>query len=169
MTAVRHRQVTAVRRRPTLRQAETVALCLVGLLLAVATVYDLTREVRIDNRVHADVVSWRAITGSHDAGLLVKQDLQHGTTRDTVCGRVYPAYFFHERFFACLIFQGRVRGGRRAATGGYYYEAVYRDGRWWVHDHARNRYGCFGDAVAEGFRCGRGVPPGAPDRQFGRS
>ncbi len=158
----------AVRRRITLRRAETIGLCLVGLVLAVATVYDLTREVRIDDRIHADVASWHAITGSHEVSLLIKQDIKPGTTRDSVCGPVQP-FFFHRRFLACLIFQGTVRADRRVVAGGYYFESIYRYGRWLLNDLPSDRYGCFGDAAAEGFHCDLRVPPGAPDRPLVRA
>jgi hypothetical protein len=158
--------MTAVRQRISLRRAETVVLCLLALLLAVATVYDTTREVRIDRRLHADLVSWHALTGSHDSAAFTETDARHGTATDVVCGRVPPS-LRRVRYFACLVFQGSIRrDGHRAATGGYYLLAELRGSRWRVRDLARYRYGCFGSARRAGIVCTGTAPPGSPHLRF---
>lgn len=148
--------------RGRLYRAETIILVLVALLITVATVYDVVRQVHISDRLHVDLVSWEAITGTRDRHAIVEQDAKTYTTRDVVCGKTRvltpsaPAA-------VCLIFQGPVKAGRREATGGYY---VLKSGRRKnrVSDKARYRYACFGDAAALGFRCTVAAPPGAPDR-----
>jgi hypothetical protein len=157
--------VTALRQRISLRRSETVALCGLAILLAVATVYDTTRQVLIDRRLHADLVSWHALTGSPDAAAFAETDTRHGTSTDVVCGRVPPAYP-KLRFFACLVFQGAVRDDRRAVTGGYHLVASYRNHRWHIRDRPRYRYGCFGTATRVGFRCTGQAPAGAPHTRY---
>jgi hypothetical protein len=157
--------MTAVREPTSLRRAETVVLCGLALLLAVATIYDTTREVRIDRRLHTDLISWHALTGSPDRAAFAETDTRRGTSTDVVCGRVPPTYP-RLRFFACLVFQGVGRDDRRAATGGYYLVASYRRHRWRVHDGARYRYGCFGTATRAGFRCTGRAPAGAPHTRY---
>jgi hypothetical protein len=135
-----------------LRRIETVVLSLVALVFAVATTYDLTRQVHIDNRLHADLVSWQAITGENYTNAYVELDAKHYTTRDIVCGwapRVDP----WETSQACLIFTGPVHGWRREAVGGYYVAALGSLEKRQAFDRARYRYGCFGDAAAQGFKC----------------
>jgi hypothetical protein len=157
--------MTAVRQRISLRRAETVVLCAVALLLVVATVYDTTREVTINQRLHIDLISWHALTGSSDPAAFAETDTRRGTSTDVVCGRVPPTYP-RLRFFACLVFQGSVRDHRRAATGGYYLVAPFRDHRWLVHDRARSRYGCFGSATRAGLICQERAPAGAPHSRY---
>lgn len=157
--------MTAVRQRLSLRRTETIVLCAVALLLVVATIYDTTREVRIDRRLHIDLISWHALTGSHDPAAFAETDARHGTSTDIVCGRVPPTYRAL-RFFACLVFQGPVRDGRRTATGGYYLMGRHRDHRWLVHDRAPYRYGCYGSTSRVGVRCTATAPPGSPHVRF---
>jgi hypothetical protein len=157
--------MTAVRRRISLRRTETIVLCALALVLAVATVYDTTREVRIDRRLHTDLVSWHALTGSRDPAAFAETDSHHGTSTDVVCGRVPPTYRTI-RYFACLIFQGAITNGQRPATGGYYLVGTYRNHRWLVHDKAGYRYGCYGSAARAGIRCTATAPPGSPHVRF---
>ena len=147
--------------RGRLYRAESIILALIALILAVATVYDVVRQVHISERTHADLASWEAITGRHDRRAIVEQDAKTYTTRDVVCGRT-AAFTRSAPVAFCLIFQGPVRAGRREATGGYY---VLKSGRRrnQVVDKARYRYGCFGTARALGYRCALAPPRGAPD------
>lgn len=148
-------------RRGRLYRAETVVLALVALVFTVATVYDLARTVHISNRFHADLASWTAITGRRDRHAIIEQDSKTYTTRDIVCGRAASTASVPAE--VCLIFQGPVKDGRRNAFGGYY---VLKGGRRknLVKDVASRRYACFGDAIAQGFRCLATAPPGAPDK-----
>jgi hypothetical protein len=145
-----------------LYRAETIILALLAVVLTVATVYDLVRQVHVNNRLHADLVSWEAISGHLDRHAIIEQDAKTYTTRDVVCGRT-AASTPAPPAVVCLIFQGPVKAGRRGAFGGYY---VLKSGRrkGLVDDIARERYGCFGDATAQGFRCRAVAPPGFPDK-----
>ena len=141
-------------------RAETIVLAVLAVVLTTATVYDLVRQVHISDRFRADLVSWEGITGQRDRHAIIEQDAKTYTTRDVVCGktastRSVPAV-------VCLIFQGPVEAERRDAVGGYYVlKSGPRKNR--VADVASKRYACFGDASAQGFRCGAKAPPGAPD------
>lgn len=148
--------------RGRLYRPETIILALVALVFTVATIYDVVRQVHISNRLHADLVSWEAITGRHDRHAIIETDAKTYTTRDVVCGRT-AASTPSAPAVVCLIFQGPVAAGRRHAFGGYY---VLKTGKrkQTVKDVARFRYGCFGDATAQGYRCEAAVPPGAPDQ-----
>jgi|GEM_PF-5172089 len=141
-----------VRRRLRLRAAETALLGLIALVLAVATVYDLTRQVGINDRIHADLVSWQAITGAPYRNAFVEFDAKHYTTRDVACGWT-PRTDPRRRAMSCLIFTGPVHGWRRHAVGGYYVLGIGPAKRRRAFDRARYRYGCYGAARAEGFRC----------------
>lgn len=158
--------MTAVRRRVSLGRIETFVLGLVGLLLVVATLFDTTRQVRIDRRLHADLVSWHLVTGSRDPAAFAETDTRHGTSTDVVCGRVPPTYRTL-RYFACLIFQGGLRDdGSRPVTGGYYLMGSLHDHRWIVRDRAPDRYGCYGSAGRTGIRCTGSAPAGSPTVRF---
>jgi len=148
--------------RSRLYRAETIVLALVALVFTVATVYDVVRQVHIGNRIHADIVSWQAITGVRDKHAIVEQDAKTYTTRDVMCGRSAESTPSSPAV-VCLIFQGPVRAGRREVFGGYY---VLKSGRRKdrIDDVPRYRYACFGDARAQGFRCAATAPAGAPDR-----
>jgi len=148
--------------RGRLYRAETIILALVAVVLTVATVYDVVHQVHVSDRFHADLVSWAAITGRRDRHAIIEQDAKTYTTRDVVCGRT-AASSRSAPAVVCLIFQGPVKAGRRHAFGGYY---VLKSGRRKnrVKDVASQRYACFGDATAQGFRCRVTAPPGAPDK-----
>ena len=147
--------------RGRLYRPETIVLAVLAVVLTVAVVYDVVRTVHISNRFHADLVSWESITGRRDRHAIIEQDAKTYTSRDVVCGKTVstpsaPAV-------VCLIFQGPVKAGRRDAFGGYY---VLKTGRRKnrVDDVASQRYACFGDAIAQGFRCRATAPPSAPDK-----
>lgn len=147
--------------RGRLYRTETLVLALVAVVLAVATVYDVVRQVHVNNRFRADLVSWTVITGRRDRHAIIEQDAKTYTTRDVVCGKTASSP--SAPALVCLIFRGPVKGGRRSSIGGYY---VLKSGRHKnaAFDAARYRYGCFGDATAQGFRCRAAAPPGAPDK-----
>jgi hypothetical protein len=146
--------------RGRLYRPETIILALIAAIITVATVYDVVRQVHISDRLHADLVSWEAITGRRDRHAIIETDAKTYTTRDVVCGRT-AASTPSAPAVVCLIFQGPVTAGRRHAFGGYY---VLKSGRRknTVKDVARYRYACFGDAARQGYRCEATAPPGAP-------
>jgi hypothetical protein len=137
--------------RVRLHRIETAVLLVVGLVFAVATVYDLARQVRIDDRLHADLVSWQAITGAPYRGAILEAGVRGQQTRDVVCGGAKPAAGA-KHLVVCLIFEGPVKAGHRRAVGGYYLRPTGRPARR-VVDRARYRYGCFGAAAADGLPC----------------
>jgi hypothetical protein len=141
------------------RRIEAAILLAIAMLITVATVYDLTREVKVDNRLTADVETWRAVTHIHDEEVAIEQDLASYSTRDTACGTVNEdKYEISAR--VCLMLAGPVNGNRRKVLGGFYLPPYLPIG-------PNDRYGCFGSTVSERF-CEylktppRGLPSGAP-------
>lgn len=138
-------------------RVETVVLLALALVIAVATVYDLTREVGVSNRLTADIETWRAVTGLHNEEVAVEQDLASYSTRDTACGDVTePTAKESASARICVMLVGPVSGNRRRALGGFYLPPFLPLG---PHD----RYGCFGSTIAEGFCTYMNTsPPGLP-------
>jgi hypothetical protein len=124
--------------------AEGVVLVFVALLLATATGNDLARQVRTNHRLSADMTTWRQYTHRDFHSLSVSRDVSGLTATEIVCGNTSPGVP-KERVQLCLVVKGAVRHGRRSVTGG-----------WYLPPHAEDlrsyRYGCFGQAGAEG-RC----------------
>jgi hypothetical protein len=136
------------------RLIETTLLVLVGALLAVGTVYDVSRQVGVNHRLIADLVTWRAVSGRHYHNLAIEQDQTGATTRDVVCGNVSPGAP-KERTQLCFVMTGPVVHGRRAARGGYYLPPRL------VFDEPSKRYACFGTAVEEELCAGAAHPSGS--------
>jgi hypothetical protein len=129
-----------------LRAVETTLLLLAALLLAIATVNDVMRQAHVNQRLIADLATWRSYTGLHYHNLSVSQDYSEHFTREVVCGNTSPGEP-KQRVQLCLVMNGPVAGGRRRVSGGWYLPAR-------VEDEPRYRYGCFGSAPAE-FGCQR--------------
>jgi len=126
------------------RLIETTVLVLAGLLLAVATVYDLALNARVNHRLVADLRTWRTYTGHDYHNLTVdRQLLGTSSAHEVVCGNTTPGPP-EARTQLCLVIYGPVVGGRRGVHGGWYTTA-------YGHDERASRYGCFG-AGAQG-RC----------------
>jgi hypothetical protein len=149
------------------RLIETFALVLVGIVLAVATVHDVARQVHIGTRLTADLKSWEAVVGSRyflEAGKyhnpLIEQDVKTYTTRDIVCANTAEGKP-EGHVQVCLVFTGPVHGERRHARGGYYVVAEGKDEHKPVINLPRYSYGCFGSAVAEGLCARTTLPPEA--------
>jgi hypothetical protein len=125
---------------------ETLVLVLVGLLLAVATVNDLGREVGINHRLVADLSTWRHHTGHDYVNISIDQEtLGVDSGRDVLCGNTSggaPG----ERTQICLGIWGPEVDGLRTVHGGWYLPPYHPD-------IPANRYGCFG--VAGQGRCPR--------------
>jgi hypothetical protein len=125
-----------------LRLVETTLVVLVAVLLAVATVNDVVRQTHINDRLVADLNTWRAYTGHAYHNLQADQQLFGVTSkREVVCGNTSPGAP-RARTQLCLAIWGPVRDGRRIVHGGWYLPPRSEDQR-------RDRYGCFGSAVAE--------------------
>jgi hypothetical protein len=128
--------------RGDVRLVETIVLVLVGLLLAVATVNDVVRQTHTNERLVADLDTWRAYTGHPYHNLTISQKvLGEGSGREVVCGNTSPGGP-RARVQLCLAIWGPVRDGRRTVHGGWYLPPGSEDPK-------RDRYACFGAAVAE--------------------
>lgn len=125
-----------------LRLVETTLLVIVAVVLAVATINDVVRQNHINDRLIADLATWRSYTGHDYRNVLVDQQLLGITSkREVVCGNTSPGGL-RERTQLCLEIYGPVRDGRRPVQGGWYLPPKSEDQR-------RDRYACFGRAVAQ--------------------
>jgi cell division protein FtsL len=124
-----------------LRLVETTLLVLLGLLLAIATVNDVVRQTHVNQRLIADLRTWRAYTHHDYHNLSFDQKLlgEH-SRREVVCGNTSPGEpKAHTQL--CLAIWGSVVDGRRTVHGGWYLPAKAEDLRAY-------RYACFGTASA---------------------
>ncbi|HUB74773.1 MAG TPA: hypothetical protein VL979_12160 [Solirubrobacteraceae bacterium] len=127
------------RSRGRLWRIETLALALVGLFLAVATIHDLVRQTHINHRLVADLRTWRHYTRHDYVNISIDQEsLGLDSGREILCGNTSPgAPGAHTQI--CLAIWGPVIDGRRSVHGGWYLPPYHPDLR-------ANRYGCFGPA-----------------------
>ena len=120
---------------------ETTLLVLVGVLLATATINDVSRQTKINHRLIADLTTWRAYTHRDYHNLQVDSELLGPSTgHEVVCGNTSPGAP-HARTQLCLVIEGPVHGGRREVAGGWYIPPGSEDQR-------AGRYACFGPAAA---------------------
>ncbi len=125
---------------------ETTLLVLVGLVLAVATVNDLSRQASINHRLVADLSTWRQYTGHDYHNISIdRETLGADSGREVLCGNTTPGPT-DGRTQVCLGITGPVSRGRRTVYGGWYLPP-------YVEDLPSARYGCFG--VAGEGRCPR--------------
>jgi hypothetical protein len=150
----REREIGSPPARGDLRRVESTLLALAFVVLAVATVNDVVRQVHVNERQTADLRTWRKVTGRDYKNISIELDLTNYTTRDVLCGNTSPAAPGTTPQ-VCLIMTGPVVHGVRAAKGGYYLLPYFPDKR-------ENRYACFGTAVGEDL-CGAPTLLGAPD------
>ncbi len=121
------------------RLVETTLLVLAGLLLAIATVNDVVRQTHVNQRLIADLRTWRSYTGHDYHNLAISQQLLGETTgREVVCGNTSPGTP-KDKTQLCLAIWGGVVDGRRTVHGGWYLPPKAEDLRAY-------RYGCFGPA-----------------------
>lgn len=120
------------------RLIETTLLVLIGLLLAAATIDDVARQTHVNQRLIADLRTWRDYTGHGYHNLSIEQTLYgERSQHEVVCGNTTPGAP-HMRIQICLAISGPVIGGRRTVSGGWYLPAHTEE------DLRRHRYGCFG-------------------------
>ncbi len=120
------------------RHVETTLLVILAILLAVVTIYDLHREITINDRLSADEATWRQYT-HHDVELSVDTILlgtSYESTREVVCGNRSPGKP-GTRTQICLEIWGPIRDGMRTVHGGWYLPPK-------TPDVKAKRYGCFG-------------------------
>jgi hypothetical protein len=123
---------------------ESTLLVLAALLLAIATVNDVSRQVGVNQRLIADLSTWRAYAGHRYHNLNVDQQLLgRGSEHEVICGNTSPGAP-KARTQLCLMIWGPTVNGRREVHGGWYLPPGSEDPR-------SDRYGCFGDAVAAGL------------------
>jgi hypothetical protein len=122
-----------------MRLVETTLLVLAAILLTTATVNDLVRQNHVNQRLIADLRTWRSYTGHDYHNLSVDQMLLgENSQREVICGNTSPGAP-KERTQLCLAIWGPVRDGRRVVHGGWYLPAK-------VEDVRADRYACFGPA-----------------------
>jgi hypothetical protein len=130
-----------------LRLIETTLLVLVAILLATATIDDVARQVGINDRLNADLKTWRTYTGHAYHNLSVDQELLGSASkREVVCGNTVPGAP-KAKTQVCLEIWGPTVDGRREIHGGWYLTPGSEDQR-------STRYGCFGAAAVAGI-CSR--------------
>ena len=123
------------------RLVETTLLVLVGIVLAAATVNDVVRQTGINQRLIADLKTWRHYTGHDYHNLSIDQELLGaGSQREVVCGNTRPGVP-KARTQICLAIWGTAVDGRRTVHGGWYLPANVE------FDVRAERYGCFGTPV----------------------
>jgi hypothetical protein len=136
------------------RWVETAAAIAIGLVLAVAVVHDVARQVRINKRVSADKQTWLAYAVPRSIPYAQSQYkrlgvrlLERGTT-DFVCQPTALTHVLAVREQRlCLMVSGPVRSsGTRTIDGGYYVLPSRED-------RYANRYRCFG-LMAQRHECG---------------
>jgi hypothetical protein len=123
-----------------MRLIETTLLVLVGVVLAVATVNDVARQTGINQRLIADLKTWRQYTGHDYRDLSIDQELLGSSSqREVVCGNTSPGAP-KATTQICLAIWGKVVDGRRTVFGGWRLPANVE------YDVRADRYGCFGPA-----------------------
>jgi hypothetical protein len=123
------------------RLIETTLLVLAAVLLAIATVNDVGRQVSINHRLIADLRTWRHYTGHDYHNITIdQQTLGLDSQREVLCGNTSPGRP-DARTQICLAIWGPVVDGLRTVHGGWYL-APY------AVDLPSTRYGCFGPAAA---------------------
>jgi len=126
------------------RLIETTLLVLIGLLLAAATINDVVRQAHVNQRLIADLSTWRRYTGHDYVNISIDQEtLGADSGREILCGNTSPGPP-GARTQVCLEIWGPVVTGVRSVYGGWYLPPYTED------LHAK-RYGCFGAAIAAGL------------------
>jgi hypothetical protein len=125
-------------------------LVLIGVLLCVASVNDLVRQVHVNHRLIADLRTWRGYTGHDYHNISIEQDVKTFSTREVLCGNTTPGAP-GIRTQICLVVNGPIHDGHRTVKGGYHLPPYRLDAK-------ANRYGCFGEAATQHL-CGLGQPP----------
>jgi hypothetical protein len=119
---------------------ETTLLVIVGVILAVATVNDVGRQVQTNHRLIADLRTWRQYTGHDYHNISLDQEtLGIDSQHEILCGNTSPGAP-GAKTQICLVIWGPVVNGVRAVHGGWYLPPR-------VEDVRARRYGCFGSGV----------------------
>lgn len=120
-----------------LRAIETVIVVAIGIVLAVAVVYDVVRQVHFNQRASIDRATWRAYTHVQTKHIGVRFP-RSGST-DFACRSTSTIVAVaHRQTRLCLMVDGPTVDGVRHVSGGYWIRPA-------EPDHRRYRYGCFGE------------------------
>jgi hypothetical protein len=118
---------------------ETLLLMLIGLVLAVATVNDLARQAHTNERLNADLRTWRHYTRHDYRNVSIDQEtLGANSRREVLCGNTSPGPPGSKPQI-CLGVWGPTTHGLRTVHGGWYLPP-------YSEDLPSRRYGCFGQA-----------------------
>jgi hypothetical protein len=129
------------------RLIETTLLVLIGLLLAAATVNDVVRQAHVNQRLVADLRTWREYTRHDYRNISIDQEtLGADSQREVLCGNTNPGPP-GSKTQICLEIWGPVVNGARFVHGGWYLPP-------YVEDLRADRYGCFGSAAGAGMCSG---------------
>jgi hypothetical protein len=124
----------------TVRAIETTLLVIVGVILAVATVNDVGRQVQSNHRLIADLRTWRQYTGHDYRNISIDSEtLGLDSQREILCGNTSPGAP-GARTQICLAIWGSTVNGVRTVHAGWYLPPRVED----VHGQ---RYGCFGSGL----------------------
>jgi hypothetical protein len=133
---------SAPRRRDTgtVRAIETTVLVIVGVILAIATVNDVGRQVGNNHRLIADLRTWRQYTQHDYRNISIDSEtLGLDSEREILCGNTSPGPP-GERTQICLAIWGPTVNGVRSVHAGWYLPPH-------VEDVRSQRYGCFGSGL----------------------
>jgi cell division protein FtsL len=123
------------------RLIETTLLVLIGVLLAAATINDVVRQAHVNQRLVADLSTWRQYTNHDYHNISIDQEtLGAQSQHEVLCGNTSPGPP-GSKTQICLEIWGPVIDGARSVHGGWYLPP-------YVEDLRADRYGCFGSAVA---------------------
>jgi hypothetical protein len=126
-------------RRGPLWMYETFALIVIGIVLIVAVLYDVSYDVGNDHRMAADVATWRQFVGQKPTTIWA-HPVVLGHTEDVSCGTVALGPSATETQ-VCLLLVGPVRDGLRTIAAGWQLP-------WGDSDHSYDRFACFGPAAS---------------------
>lgn len=118
---------------------ETFVLVVIGIVLLVAVLYDVSYDVGNDHRMVADVRTWRQFVGQKPDTIWAKPVVL-GHTEDVSCGSVALGPATQETQ-VCLLLVGPVRNGVRTIAAGWQLP-------WGDSDHSYDRFSCFGPAAS---------------------
>ncbi len=134
------------------RRVEGAILIIIALIIGVAAIYDVTRQVSINYRLTADIETWRELTGQNFKNVSIEQDEKHFTTNDVACANISFAQP-GAKTQICFVLVGPIIHGRRVTRTGFFLPPH-------LSDLPKHRYGCFGVPMKR-YACRLARPAGA--------